>query len=65
MSFNILKSLSENAQKEKLATVSIQLGDENKIIQISESKLQFLEKLLSEELFDNMEELLERIANGS
>lgn len=65
MSFNILKSLSENAQKEKLATVSIQLGDENKIIQISESKLQFLEKLLSEELFDNMEELLERVANGS
>ena len=65
MSFNILKSLSENAQKEKLATVSIQLGDENKIIQISESKLQFLEKLLSEELFDNMEELLERIADGS
>lgn len=65
MSFNILKSLSENAQKEKAATVSIQLGDENRIIQISESKLQFLEKLLSEELFTNMEELLERIADGS
>lgn len=65
MSFNILKSLSENAQKEKMATVSIQLGDENKIIQISESKLQFLEKLLNDELFNNMEELLERIADGS
>ena len=65
MSFNILKSLSENAQKEKLATVSIQLGDENKIIQISECKLQFLEKLLEEELFDSMEELLGRLEHGS